>query len=163
MALAAQRGRRNHPGRVRIEHTDIGWCAQRKRSSCAAGNPRRLGGDPRERGGQRHAATLGPGQGERQQQLQTGHTGLRLTEWQQLRVIVDRGVIRADRIDRAVGHRLRQRFAIALRTKRRHHPIRGIEIADIHIDQMQVMNRHISAHRQALAPCRAHQLDPGSR
>ena len=51
---------------------------------------------------------------ERQQQLDAGRARLGFGERQLLRVLVDRRVVRAQRVDCAVGERGAQRVAVAL-------------------------------------------------
>ena len=107
--LPADRRRRRRP-------------ARRRRAS----PPRRRGRAParcvtRASASDNGDAILGrPLERERQQQLEAGGAGLRLAERHLLAVVVDRRVVGADDVDRAVRHARAQRVAVARAAQRRH-------------------------------------------
>ena len=76
--------------------------ALRQMARVQAENARRLLCDARERLCQRHLHFEGPFQRERQQQLQAGGAGFRFGERQQLRILVYRRVVGAERVYGAV-------------------------------------------------------------
>ena len=77
--------------------------ARRKSAGADAEHRGRLGGDARERLEPAASWLVRPFERQRQQQLEPGRARLGLGERQLLAVVVDRRMVGADRIDRAVG------------------------------------------------------------
>ena len=76
-----------------------------------------------------------------------------------LAVVIDRRVVRADAIECAVFQAAGKRVAIALAAKRRLETAVGVEVAEVHVTEVQMVNADVAAHRQAFALRRAQHLD----
>ena len=118
LALADEGVVSNLPQCFRIEDADIGRGADGELAGRAAEDGGGVAGDAGERGGERQLCGGGPFQGQRQQQFERSRAGVGFAEGQCLAVLVDRGVIRADRGEAAGGGR-GQRFTVALCAQRR--------------------------------------------
>src|SRR4029079_14654177 len=105
LALARERGRLHDPRTRRIVEADVRAGARRER---ARGNAQDLRGAVRD-AGQRvdrfQSGLLAPLEGEGQEKFEPRGARLRLGEGHLLRVVVDRGMVRTDRVDHAFGKR----------------------------------------------------------
>ncbi len=129
---------------------------------CPASIPRTRAGSAgraRKRLHERQARFAAPLQGEREQQLEPGRARLGLAERQLLRVVVDRRVVRADRVDRPVGEPRAQALAVALAAERRHDVAVRVEVAEVELREVQVVRAHVAGDRQPLALGHADHLD----
>ena len=115
--------------------------------------------DARERRRQRDLVRRRPFERQRQQQFQPGGAGLGFGERQLLRVVVDRRVVGAHDVDRAVGEPGAQRRAVARAAQRRHEVALRIEPADVDVAQMQVMHGDVAGDRQPVLLRGAHHRD----
>ena len=104
-----------------------------------------------------------PLQRKRQQQLQAGRAGLGFGERQVLAVLIHRRMVRAQAVDSALGQTARERVAIALASEGRLEPAMRIEVAEIHVAQMQMVDRDVAAHRQAFLLGMPHHLHRAGR
>ena len=148
--------------RRRVEHAHVGTRAHRQVAGLGdADDLRRVRGDAGESLHQRQSGAIRPLQGQRQQQLEAGGAGLRLRERRLLAVVVHRGVIRAQRVDAALGQAAGQRLAVALAAQRRDQVAVGVEVADVHVAQVHVVDRHVAAHVHAFGARLFDQRQPG--
>ena len=104
---------------------------------------------------------FGPLEREAEQQFQAGGAGRGFAERQQLLVVVDRGVIGADRVHGAVQHGRTDRVAVALRAQRRGQARVGIEEADVGVGHVQVVHADVDAEVQAFLLGGADQVQAG--
>ncbi len=68
-------------------------------------------------------------------------------------------MVRADRVDGAVGKPRPQRRTVARAAQRRLEPALGVEPAEVDLGQVQVMGGDVAGHRQSFGLRRAHQRD----
>ena len=99
----------------RIEDADVGGAADAEVSGVDAEQRRRLRVIRASAAGSATPSSSRPLERERQQQLEAGGARLRFGERHLLAVVVDRRVVGADEVDRAVGERRAQRRAVARR------------------------------------------------
>ena len=129
-------------------------CRHRRRRPTArwpASTPstrRRLGRDARQRRGQRNLRLVRPFERQRQQEFEAGRARLGLGERQLLAVVVDRRMVGADRVDRAVGEARAQRVAVARAAQRRHEAALRVEPADVDVAQVQVVDGDVAGDRR---------------
>jgi hypothetical protein len=71
-------------------------------------------------------------------------------------------MVGAQRIDAAVGQRRTQCLAVELGTQRRHGAALRIEVADVHVAQVQRVDGHIAAHLQTVQACLVDQHQSGT-
>ena len=151
-----RRGRRRRPRASRLarDATSNPW----KRASTAAG---RLVTVASVCGQRRASLALAPLERRAEQQLEAGRARLGFGERQVLGVLADRRVVADERVDGAVGERGADRVAVALLAQRRHQPHRRVEVADVDVDQVQLVDADVAGHRQPLGLGLADQLDAG--
>ena len=103
LALASEGCPLDAPMQVRVEDTDVCGRPDGEVARIFSKHSGGLHREARERLGQRNAVLVRPLQRERKEKLETGRAGFRLAERNLLAVVVHRGVIRANEIDRAIG------------------------------------------------------------
>src|SRR5204863_6168820 len=108
-------------------------------------------GAARERLCKRQLARFTPFQRERQQKLESRRAGLGLGERQVLAIVVDRRVVGADAIDHALLQAAREGVAIALTAQWRLEAAIRVEVAEVHLAEMQVMDCDIGGNGKSLA------------
>ena len=136
--------------RTGVEDGNVGGRARFDAAGFHAEYARRVAGYFRERFHKRHLRFGRPFQGQRQQQLEAGRADFGFAERHLLGVLVHRRVIRADQVDRAVREAGSQRVAIARAAQRRHEMAMRIEIAQVHLGEVDVVDAYIAGHRQLL-------------
>jgi hypothetical protein len=117
--------------RVRVEHADVGVRADGELASGYPQYRRRPGGHLGERLGQRDSRLVRPLEREGEQKLQPCGPGLGFGEGKLLRVLVDGRVIRAKRVDCAIGERRAERVAVPDPAEGRHHVAVRVEVAQV--------------------------------
>ena len=151
--------------RRRIEDDNVCFCADRQPPLCRPlakyfGRP---AGDFAERLNQGYVVLGRPLQRQRKQRFERTGAGFGFAERQQLVVLADRRVIRADDVDRAVGEPRNDRVAIARAAQRWIESEIRIEVADVDVDQMHMMNGNVGGDRQTLSLGLPHQFNPFAR
>jgi len=94
---------------------------------------------------------LRPLERQRKQEFQPRRAGFGLGERHLLPVVVDRRMVRADRVDRAVDESRAYRLAVAHAAQGRNQPAIRIEPADVDVAQVQMIDRHVATHLHARA------------
>ena len=111
----------------------------------------------------RQRIVVGPLQGQRQQQFQARGAGRGFTERQQFFIVVDRGVVRAHGVDRAVEQAGADRIAVALAAERRRDARVRIEETDVGVRQVHMVHAHVAGDGQAFGLGGADQLQARRR
>src|SRR5438477_4229154 len=102
LALARERRRLDQPRLAGIEEADVGGGADRERARGHSEDPLRTVRHAPERVDGLQTCLLAPLERVRQEEFERGRAGLGLAERHLLRVVVDRRVVRTDRVDRAI-------------------------------------------------------------
>ena len=110
----------------------------------------RIASDPGQRVEQREAHFLAPFQGQGEQEFKPGGARFGFAEGDLLGIVIDRGVIGAEDIDRTAGQAGAQRVAVALAAQRRVQPGMRVEEADVMVAEVQVIDAHVAADVDAL-------------
>src|ERR687896_609514 len=76
-----------------------------------------------------------------------------------LAVLVHRRVVGTQAIDHPVGESPRQRIAVAVAPERRLEAAMRIEVAQVHVAEVDMMNGDVASYRQSLLLRPAHELD----
>ena len=113
--LAGQLGGSDRPACRRVEDADVRCLADIYAAAGQFEYARRFGSDPGD-GLTDHVGAVamfhGPFQGERQEQFQSGGARGGFAERQEFFIVIDRRVVRADGVDRAIEQALRDGFTV---------------------------------------------------